>query len=81
MSRGLGQLQRRIMDVIERERARDGSALSDPAKWIDSYSLAAELFGADATDTDRRKIARALAGLERRGLVGSMLPPPRRIYF
>ncbi len=81
MGRGLGELQQRILTIVDRERTRGLSAHTSPTDQLDAYKITAEIFGPDAGDVQRRNVQRALAALETRGLVSSFIPPARRCYF
>lgn len=81
MGRGLGELQRSILAIIERERANGLTSDARPSEQLDAAKIATELFGDHASDTDRRGVARGLQALERRGLIESRMPPMRRFYF
>jgi hypothetical protein len=63
MGRGLGQLQREILRLVDESFGPDGErawAIAD---------LAARIFGDGYADTQRRSVARAVQGLATRGHV------------
>ncbi|MEE1837433.1 hypothetical protein [Streptomyces sp. SP17KL33] len=63
MSRGLGAVQRRILETLERIEQQS------PGAWVRRYELATPKEGQDIERSDISSTARAVNGLVQRGLV------------
>lgn len=71
MSRGLGSLQRGVLDVLRRRELPGMAAVMTPEAIMDDLALAGRF--EELSETHVRSVRRALAGLWDRGLVDKSL--------
>jgi hypothetical protein len=69
MSRGIGKLQRHVLDRLASDPSDPQWPWLSEIGYMSSYALAASYAGGPPTDAQRRSMRRALHGLGAQGLV------------
>jgi hypothetical protein len=76
MGRGLGRVQRQVLEYLATTTAPTQSLVGGPPAWS-IVTITAALYGPDHTDSQRRGVARAVSTLAARGSVSAELSAHR----